>query len=97
MTLSKEELAVMVDEIEWELLRAHLERGGLIVVGRELDLVDAGVSMAANDAAVIQRWIEAGELTKPSAEQIATWNAVTRKIFRMLIVSPYVLIQEQLH
>ncbi len=34
---SREELASSIAEAEWEWLRAHLERGGLIVVARDLD------------------------------------------------------------
>lgn len=94
MIPSREELALTVDVAEWQMLRAHLERGGLIIVDRELELVEVGVAVAADDAAAIQRWITDGKLAKPSADQIATWNAAGRQ-FRMLIVSPYILIQEE--
>jgi len=95
MKPTKEELALAVDLAEWESLRAHLQRDGLIVVAGELDLTEAGFHVAADNAAAIQGWVDAGKLAKPSIEQIATWNAATGKKFRMLIISPYILIQEQ--
>ncbi len=94
MALNREELALEMIEAEWNSLRAHLERGGLIVVAAELDLIDVALKVAGDDAAAIGSWISAGQLAKPSAPQINQWDADKLKCFRMLIVSPYVLIQE---
>lgn len=91
----REELSKSVDEAEWGWLRAHLERGGLIVVAPELDIVEAGVRIAADDAAAVQAWINAGKLAKPSREQVAAWDGDRGRKFMTLIVSPYVLIQEK--
>lgn len=93
MTATAEELALTMDEARWDWLRAHLERGGLIVVAHDLDLAEAGAKIASDDAAAVGGWIQAGRLTKPSAEQIEAWNAAPDTPFRMLVVSPYVLIQ----
>ncbi len=94
MTPTREELALTVDEAEWDWLRAHLERSGLIVVAQELDIVGVGVKIAADDAPAISGWIAVGKLAKPSAAQIATWDGNRHRKFLSLIVSPYVLIQE---
>ena len=95
MKPTREELAQAVDEVTWDALRAHLERGGLIVVARELDLVDTGVKVAADEAPAIAAWIREGKLSKPTTEQIELWAADRATSFRCLIVSPYVLIQEK--
>jgi hypothetical protein len=94
MVSTKEELALQVDEAEWSWLRAHLERGGVIVVAPGLDLAEAGLSLATDDAGTVAAWIESGRLAKPSREQVAAWDAAAGKRFRTLIISPYVLIQE---
>ncbi len=94
MIPSSEEVALSVDETEWDWLRAHQERGGLIVVAPGLDLMEAARKIAADDAKTVQAWINAGTLAKPSTQQIVAWDAAPGKKFRMLIVSPYVLIQE---
>ncbi len=96
MTTTREELALAIDEAEWGWLRPHLERGAVILVGGSLDLVDAGFRIARDDSTVIGQWISEGKIGKPSGEQIELWNSEMKKRFSMLIVSPYVLIQERL-
>lgn len=95
MIPSKEELALAVVEADWHSLRPHLERGGLIVLARDLDIVEVGVKLAADDTIAIGGWITGGGLTRPSAEQIVAWDGARDKPFSTLIVSPYVLIQEK--
>ncbi len=92
---SREELALSVDEARWAWLRAHLERGGVIVVARGLDIVEVGMKLAADDTDSIAGWIASGKVTKPSAEQIGAWNGDREKRFLCLIISPYVLVQEK--
>jgi hypothetical protein len=96
MTQIKEELALSVDEADWSWLRAHLGRGGLILVDDTLDLVEAALKVASDDTAPIEKWISAGKIGKPSERQIHMWDSDARKRFAMLIISPYVLIQERL-
>ena len=92
---TKEEPALAIDEAPWDLLRAHLERSGLIFVARDLDLAEAAKKLADDDAVTVGCWIKAGKLTKPSPGQIAEWDRDRAKLFNMLIVSPYVLMQEK--
>lgn len=95
MKASREELAAAIDEAPWDILRAHLERGGLIVLDPGLDLVDTAVKVAEDDVPAIGRLIDAGQLAKPTAEQIAAWDRTRDLLFLCLIVSPYVLIKEK--
>ena len=95
MKPTREELALTIDEASWDMLRSHLERGGLVLVARELDLADAGKRLADDDAATVGEWIQSGKLTKPSAEQVVAWDTARDKPFHMLIISPYVLMQEK--
>jgi len=88
----------LVDEIEvveWHWLRSHLERGALIVVDPALDLADAAARISADDTVQVGAWIAAGRLAKPTREQIAAWDEEPIRAFRMLIVQPYILIQER--
>jgi hypothetical protein len=92
---TREELALQVDEAEWEWLHPHLERGGVIVVGKGLDIAEVGERIAQDDTAVVGGWIESGRLAKPSAEQIAAWDGDDTVRFATLIISPYILVQEK--
>ena len=95
MTVSKEELAAKIDVADWDMLRSHLERGGLIIIDSLLELAEVGAALAADDVKSIERWIASGLLAKPSAQQIKQWDGEQGKRFLCLIVSPYVLIQEE--
>lgn len=96
MIPSKEDLALSIDEAEWGWLRAHLERDGIILVDDSLDLAEAALKVAGDDAAAIEHWVINGRIGKPTASQIHTWDTDRHKKFAMLIVSPFVLIQEKM-
>jgi hypothetical protein len=89
----KEELA----EVDWRDLRGHVQRDTLITLAPELDLVEAAAAVARDDKDRIEAWIAAGQLGKPSAEQVTAWEKQMDKPFRMLIVQPYVLVQAICH
>ncbi|GFO67624.1 hypothetical protein GMLC_12030 [Geomonas limicola] len=91
---SRQELAAKIDVTDWFSLRAHLERGGVILVDRMLDLAEVAVAVAGDDVKLLERWIATGLVGKPSAEQMKSWDAQAMKIFNCLIVSPFVLAQE---
>jgi hypothetical protein len=95
VAVSQQELAGKIDVAEWFMLRAHLERGGLVVVDALLDLAEVGAGVAADDVKAIERWILSGLIGKPTAKQIESWDAEKGKRFLCLIVSPYVLVQEE--
>jgi hypothetical protein len=92
----KEELALSVDEAQWDWLRAHLNRGGLILVDNSLDLTEAAISVANDDTNSLEKWISSGHVSKPTESLIQAWDADKQKRFSMLIISPYILIQERL-
>jgi len=96
MSSTKEDFALTIDETEWSWLRAHLERGGLILVNDSLDLAETALKIAEDDVSTIEQWINDGMIGKPSESQISHWDEDRQKKFSMLIVSPYVLIQERL-
>lgn len=94
MTTTREKLVLEVDVAEWQWLRAHGERGALLVVDRSLDLAEVGERMAEDDTRSIQGWLEAQLLGRPTEEQVAVWEGQPQKNFAVLIVSPFVLMQE---
>lgn len=96
MLPSKEELTLQIDEADWEILRPHMQRGGIIWVDDKVNLAEAALRVASDDATTIEQWIIAGLIGKPTDEQILDWNGDVYKKFSMLVVSPYVLIQEKI-
>jgi hypothetical protein len=82
------------DEAEWEWIKPHLDRDAVIVVSPRLDLGDAGAKIAGDDTETVKIWLAQNVLAKPTAEQIAIWAREPHRRFKVLVVQPYVLIQE---
>ncbi len=96
MIPKREELALSISEAEWSWLRVHMERGGVILVDDSLDLADTALKVANDNTEIIQQLVNEGKIGKPNLSQLRTWDADKHKRFAMLIVSPFVLIQERI-
>lgn len=90
----RNKLAEEIGEVTWHWLRPHQQREALILVAGELDLATVGVAVATDDAATVRVWLDAGRLARPDADQLAFWEADPTRSLRMLIVQPFVLVQE---
>lgn len=88
------ELAQNLDEAEWEWLIPHVKRDSVLVIAKELSLVDVGIAIANDNTLSVQHWIGEQLIQKPSQTQLSDWNSDLKKRFNTLIVQPYVLIQE---
>lgn len=88
------ELAKSIDEAELDWLKPHIRRDVVVVVNKDLDLLDVGVAIARDDTVSVQHWISEQLLHKPLAQQIVEWNSDKTKRFQALIVQPYVLVKE---
>lgn len=94
MIKSKDELAKTIDVAQWDLLRAHLERGGIIIVNHDLNLADVAFAIAEDHKELVERWLANSLLSKPSIEQIKKWDEHKQKLFSIIVISPFVLAQE---
>jgi hypothetical protein len=94
LTAPKDKLSLEIDIAQWQWLEPHSQRDALFVVSRDLDLVEVGEKLAADDADTVQRWLASRLVQKPSSEQLASWGKESSRNFKMLIVSPFILIQE---
>lgn len=92
----KAELTEMVGPAEWCWLSPHAERGAVVLVDARLDLADVGVAIATDDVATVNRWMAEAMITKPSPDQLDTWEQAMGKRFQSLIVQPFVLVQDVL-
>ena len=82
------------NEAEWSLLLPHAQADRLIIVSLKLQLYTVANAVAADDRDLVQGWVDAGEIAKPTPEQLKLWDATPTKPFRMAIVQPFVLAQE---
>lgn len=82
-----------VHRVDWGPLAPHAKRGGVVLVDTRLDLVDVALAVAQDDSSSVQQWMEAGQLIKPTEEQVDRWKEETEERFTVVIVQPYVLAQ----
>lgn len=75
-------------------LSAHLARDAVFVVADSLSLVDCGVAVALDDVAVVGRWIETGELRKPTQGERDGWPRAVGRRWSAVVVKPFVLVQD---
>ncbi|MBE9048042.1 DUF2288 domain-containing protein [Pleurocapsales cyanobacterium LEGE 10410] len=90
----KERLEKDVADISWKDLQPHAKRDAVIVVKSELDLSEVAVAIAEDNAALVQGWISDRSIAKPTAKQLTDWNSTLQKQFTVLIVQPFVIVQE---
>lgn len=75
-------------------LRAHLARGAVFVVAPSLALLEVADALARDDRVRVAAWLEAGLLARPSAADVARWEAISGDIAVTVVVQPFVLLQE---
>lgn len=90
-----EEVPLGAEIVAWHWLRAHHERDALWVVTPILDLEAVGAALARDDAESVRSWLAAGSLRKPEEVELDSWNSDPLHPLRMVIVQPFVLVQEQ--
>jgi hypothetical protein len=95
MTENTENAPLGVETVAWHWLRPHHQRDALWVVAAGLDLEEVGAALTRDDAAAVRDWLADGSLCKPKQEQLERWESNPLHTLAMLIVQPFVLIQER--
>jgi hypothetical protein len=88
------QLEKMVGVVLYTDLAAHLERDAVFIVSESISLLDCGVAVAMDDVAVVGRWIETGELRKPSKGERSEWPRAVGRRWSAVVVKPFVLVQD---
>lgn len=94
MTEDKQRFERDLATVSWRELRIHLQRDAIVTVAPELDLIAVATAVADDNTLQVQGWIAHYQLSKPTANQLQQWESNLKHPFRMLIVQPYILIQE---
>lgn len=81
-------------DARWLDLEPHALRDTVFLLSANVDILDVGEALAANDTARVQAWIQDEALRRPHTEELARWKEEPGKLFSTLIVHPFVLIQE---
>ena len=89
-----EPLESTLGHAEWSILRPHSQRGALFVVSPPLSVLEAARAVAQDDTARVSEWLSSGRLARPTASQIAEWDAAPSRTFEAIVAAPYVLMRE---
>ncbi|MDZ4183839.1 MAG: DUF2288 family protein [Desulfuromonadales bacterium] len=95
MTENSENPPLGVELVAWHWLRPHQQRDALWVVTAGLDLEIVGTALTRDNAAAVRAWLADGSLSKPQPEQLDRWEGEPEQSLAMLIVQPFVLVQER--
>ncbi|MDO9081193.1 MAG: DUF2288 family protein [Desulfuromonadales bacterium] len=95
MTENSENAPLGVEFVAWHWLRPHQQRDALWVVIAGLDLEIVGTALTRDNTAAVRAWLADGSLSKPKQEQLDHWESEPGQALAMLIVQPFVLVQEQ--
>jgi hypothetical protein len=82
-------------QLAWPELERHFARGVIIKVAPGMDLVDAALHVAENNAATVQAWLTDGRIAKAEIADAEDWHA-RKPMFWAVVVAPWVLVQEVL-
>lgn len=94
MAESTEYAPLCAELVEWHWLRPHHERDALWVVAAPLDLETVGTALMHDDAEAVRGWLADGSLSKPNKVQLEFWESDSLHLLAMLIVQPFVLVQD---
>lgn len=83
-----------VEVVAWHWLRPHQQRDALWVAAAALDLATVGAALTRDDAEAVRAWLAEGSLGKPTQEQLDRWENDPLQPLSMLIVQPFVLVQD---
>ena len=92
----RENLQEQLDECTWKDLVPHFARGNIIKVSTSLDILETAIDVANDNAVKVKLLLEEKKLDHATDEDLKAWNETPEKRFKMLVVAPFILIQELL-
>lgn len=93
----REKLKSEMEEVEWDAIHSHAERGAVILISEELDLLDVAETVAQDEKNQIEKWVGLELMRKPDLAEIDRWNEAPQQKFRFVILAPFILVQRLAH
>lgn len=81
-------------QIRWHELQRFFASGSAIAVDASLDLTQVAAQIAANNAALIKEWMDAGLVDAVKDTQARTWYEQDALVWAV-VIKPWVLVQEE--
>ena len=88
----RNEINEQTAQMRWSELERFFASGSVISVAGELDLIDVGARIAADDKDSVLAWMNAGLLKKVTDEQAGSWHEEDTLLWTV-VVKPWILVQ----
>jgi hypothetical protein len=85
-----------IDVCGWQIIQPHIEKANLFIVADELDFADVAFTIAQDNADKVRTMLSKNHIFRLEPELLYTWNQIPDKKFRLIVLAPYLLIQEVL-
>jgi hypothetical protein len=90
----RSEINEQTAQMHWKELERFFASGSVIWVAAQLDLIDVGARIAADDKDSVLSWMNAGLVKKVTDEQAGVWHAEDALLWTA-VVKPWILVQHE--
>lgn len=90
----RQEINEQTAQMRWSELERFFAGGNVISVAPELDLIDVGARIAADDKASVEEWMHAGLVYRTTDIQAGDW-VKNDALLWAVVVKPWILVQHE--
>ena len=90
----RQELNEQTAQMRWSELERFFAGGTVISVVGELDLIDVGARIAADDKDSVLTWMNAGLIYKVTDDEAGIWQGEDALLWTV-VVKPWILVQHR--
>lgn len=91
--LLRAKLNLETARLTWPELERHFARGSVVKVAPDMDLLEAALQVAENNAEAVQQWLAERRMTRADLSDAQDWHT-RQPAFWAVVVAPWVLVQE---
>ncbi|WP_417518968.1 DUF2288 domain-containing protein [Marinobacter sp.] len=90
----KARLNLETSRIRWHELQTYYARGQIVRVSNNLDLLEVASELTADNRALFEQWLAAGDVGDVSPDLARAWYERNAELWAV-VIAPWVLIQDR--
>jgi hypothetical protein len=90
--LVREKVNLETSQIAWKELQRFFAGGTAVYVAPDLDLVDVAYQFSMDNKALVEQWMQNGQLGLVSDQQAIDWLEADAQVWAV-VVKPWILVQ----
>lgn len=91
---TKARLNLETSRIRWHELQTYYARGQVVRVDKTLDLLEVASELTADNRALFEQWLAAGNVGDISPDLARSWYDCNAELWAV-VVAPWVLVQDR--